>query len=81
MCIMNGISSPSDTGAATSEANMKFTIIVGVNYPINPTSVNHEFSVDSSHQVGAVIGKLIEDEPDAVNFIMTVTREDDEQPT
>jgi hypothetical protein len=58
------------------ESTMKFTIIVGVNYPINNSPVNHEFSVDSPHQVGAVIGKLIEDEPDAVNFIMTVTRED-----
>jgi hypothetical protein len=56
----------------------KFQVLVGVNYALNNSPVNHDLNADSPHQVGAVIGKLIEEEPDAINFIITVVREDAE---
>lgn len=55
----------------------KYTVLVGVNYAGTNRAVNHELNADSPHQCGSVISKLIEDEPDAINFQILVQREED----
>lgn len=61
----------------------KYTMFVGINYYGTDQAINREFNPDSDHQCGAVISKLLNDEPDAINFQILIQRNDsgDKEPS
>jgi hypothetical protein len=53
-----------------------FKMYIGINYAGSDTPTNFEFNPDSAHQCGSIIGKLVDDEIDAINFQILIQQED-----
>lgn len=56
-----------------------FKMFVGINYFGTDKGTNLEFNPQSEFDAAKILGDLLLDEKDAINFMITVVREDNEK--